>query len=79
MRAGRDRRIRTSASGSQSPLPCAAWLCLHIISALNSTLSAMGYTNFHKYPFLDWWQDFSLPLFILPSSVSGSWQDLFHW
>ena len=30
VRAGRDRRIRTSASGSQSPLPCAAWLCLHI-------------------------------------------------
>ena len=28
--AGRDRRIRTAASGSQNPLPCTVWLCLRI-------------------------------------------------
>ena len=34
MRAGRDRRIRTSASGSQRPLPCAAWLCLRVAAPI---------------------------------------------
>lgn len=32
--AGRDRWIRTTASGSQSPLPCASWLCLHVVDFL---------------------------------------------
>lgn len=37
-RAGRDRRIRTTASRLQRPLPCAAWLCLRVagLSRLSS-------------------------------------------